>query len=276
MWFMVRTISSRSTRLWFLGMSLGSRTSLSFSKITAIPSPFGMLVYNEVTSKVPMIAFSWSLSRPSTLFMKSVVSFTYERLKSDPVQEYAEKVDEKIIDMTAEGEISHLMAGSMRNIRPRAPHIYFLPKIHKGVTPPPSRPLVSANGCPTEKISAFVDAFLKPLVPEINSYVKDTTDFINKVEDLESLQKDAIIGTLDVTSLYTNIPNREGMAVILEKLKEVRDPRLMPKKQSLVDLSEMVLTMNRIQFNGRQYLQKRGTVMGTRLAPLYANLFMEK
>ena len=154
-------------------------------------------------------------------------------------------------------------------------HVYFLPKIHKGVLPPPGRPVVSANGCPTEKISAFVDAFLKPLVPEIKSHVKDTTDFINKIESLGCLQKGAIIGTLDVTSLYTNIPNGEGLSVIEEKLKEIRDPRLMPTNRSLVELLEMVLTMDHIQFNGRHFLQKRGTAMGTRLAPSYANLFME-
>ena len=32
----------------------------------------------------------------------------------------------------------------------------------------------------------------------------------------------------------------------------------------------------RIQFNGDNYLQIRGTAMGTRVAPSYANLFMQQ
>ena len=118
-------------------------------------------------------------------------------------------------------------------------------------------------------------SILKPLVPVIESYVKDTTDFINKIENIEALHEGALIGTLDVTSLYTNIPNGEGLAVVAERLEAVRDSRLMPTNRSLVELLEMVLTMNHISFNGRYFLQKRGTAMGTRLAPSYANLFME-
>ena len=43
--------------------------------------------------------------------------------------------------------------------------------------------LVSANGCPTEKISQLVDNFLTPPTTTlIRSYVKDTTDFLNKIQ----------------------------------------------------------------------------------------------
>ena len=49
----------------------------------------------------------------------------------------------------------------------RTPQFYMLPKIHKAARPPPGRPIVSANGCPTEKISALVDHFLQPLVPHM-------------------------------------------------------------------------------------------------------------
>lgn len=36
-----------------------------------------------------------------------------------------------------------------------------------------------------KKISAFVDHQLKPLVPQISSYVKDTNDFLKKLKDLD-------------------------------------------------------------------------------------------
>ena len=37
----------------------------------------------------------------------------------------------------------------------------MLPKIHKNREHPPGRPIVSGNGCPTERISKFVDFFLQ-------------------------------------------------------------------------------------------------------------------
>ena len=35
-------------------------------------------------------------------------------------------------------------------------------------------PIVSSNGCPTERISAFVDTILKPLVTNVPSFIRDT------------------------------------------------------------------------------------------------------
>ena len=38
----------------------------------------------------------------------------------------------------------------------------------------------------------------------------------------------------------------------------------------------LVLKKNSFTFNGAYYLQKHGTAMGTRMAPSYANVFLEK
>ena len=37
-----------------------------------------------------------------------------------------------------------------------------------------------------------------------------------------------------------------------------------------------MLKSNNFEFNGRHYLQKRGTAIGTRMAPSYANIFMDR
>ena len=51
------------------------------------------------------------------------------------------------------------------------------------------------------------------------SYIKDTTDFINKTKDLD-LPDDSILVTMDVSALYTNIPNDEGIEAVKNSLKE--------------------------------------------------------
>ena len=42
------------------------------------------------------------------------------------------------------------------------------------------------------------------------SYIKGTTDFINKIRQLPQLSKDSFLVTLDVSSLYSNISHKGG------------------------------------------------------------------
>ena len=47
------------------------------------------------------------------------------------------------------------------------------------------------------------------------TYVKDSTDFIKKLENLpEEPPEGTFLVTLDVGSLYTNIPNGEGIEAV--------------------------------------------------------------
>ena len=94
---------------------------------------------------------------------------------------------------------------------------YMLPKIHKGKFPPPGRPIFSSVDSPTEKISMLLDLILQPFVMNTKLYVKDTGDFISKVENTRLSEYDWIF-SWDVTGLYTNIPHNEGINAIKKLL----------------------------------------------------------
>ena len=79
---------------------------------------------------------------------------------------------------------------------------------------------------------------------------------------------------LDVSSLYTNIPNVEGRQATLTSLESTRRGSTNPSNDQLVDLLDKVLKCNNFDFNGRHFLQVGGTAMGTKVAPAYANTFM--
>ena len=201
---------------------------------------------------------------------------TYKKTDSDLSNTHKQIVDNCLNQMVINGDITKKVQARLSIHKVRTPQIYFLPKIHKMKFPPPGRPIVSANDCATERISAFVDHFLNPLVKETRSYIQDTTDFLNQIEKVGHVKKNTILGTLDVTSLYTNIPNSEGISAISEILDEKRKSWEKPSNKSLVQLLELVLKLNNFQFNGTNYLQIGGTAMGTRLAPSLANLFMDR
>ena len=145
-----------------------------------------------------------------------------------------------------------------------------MPKIHKPGNP--GRPIISGIGTLTENISGFVEKILKPLVHITPSFVLDTSDFLNKINDLVVVPQDAILATLDVSSLYSNIPNDDG----LEACKYFLDKRNCqdPPTTDIIKLTEFILKHNYFNFENKLYLQVLGTAMGTRMAPQYANLFM--
>jgi hypothetical protein len=77
---------------------------------------------------------------------------------------------------------------------------------------------------------------------------------------------------MDVSSLYTNIPHEEGMFAIEEVLNTHNIA--IPEKHFILTMLNAVLKKNNFIFNGRHFLQTNGTAMGARIAPVYANLFM--
>ena len=96
------------------------------------------------------------------------------------------------------------------------PCFYVLPKIHKSPDTNlplryPGRLIVSACNSPTENISKYIDHVLKPHMLSLPSYVKDTTDFINKVRNIKIKSKNIFLVTLDVSSLYTHIQHDDGI-----------------------------------------------------------------
>ena len=103
------------------------------------------------------------------------------------------------------------------------------------------------------------------------SFVRDTADFLSHIKDV-TLQDDHTLLTIDVSSLYTNIPHNEGIKSCEEKLhtRTVEDP----PTWLITRLLRFILTLNFFEFNGKVYHQVSGTAMGTKMAPNYANLFM--
>ena len=101
-------------------------------------------------------------------------------------------------------ENSHIDKNTFDYLKPDKPKVgrfYILPKIHKIHNP--GRPIVSANGHPTENISEFVDFHLRPHVEALPSHLKDTTDYLQKMESMNPLPSGTILVSMDVTSLYT-------------------------------------------------------------------------
>ena len=78
----------------------------------------------------------------------------------------------------------------------------------------PGRPIVSACSCPTELISSYLDKIMAPIVKTLPSYIKDSQHALEIFRDFSFLGQNKLIFTMDITSLYTVIPNDEGLRAL--------------------------------------------------------------
>ena len=149
--------------------------------------------------------------------------------------------------------------------------MYFLKKLHK--KPLGIRPIVSGCSGPTERVSSFLDHIIKPPVPTIPSYIKDSPHLISLLENTP-IPSNPILATIDVSSLYTNIPQDEGTEACLDAIDAAEASH--NPTDILRQLFEIILKFNVFSFDGQIYEQIQGTAMGTKMAPFYTNLFMDK
>ena len=100
----------------------------------------------------------------------------YKKLDSDPTEEFSTKITQELKIMKENSHIDKNTFDYLKPDKPKAGRFYLLPKIHK--VNKPGRPIVSANGHPTDKIFKFVDFHLRLHVEVLLSHLKDTTDYL--------------------------------------------------------------------------------------------------
>ena len=147
----------------------------------------------------------------------------------------------------------------------------MLPKIHKPNIP--GRSTVNGIGSITEKISAYGRSTNKTSSSQ-NIKLSKRYHPSNTSTPREKLAPEDLLVTIDVLSLYTNIPHTEGIQTLNRILEEPHtDP--MKKKLLICRFANLVLTKNYFTFNNSLYRQIQGTSMGTRMIPSYANIFIK-
>ena len=112
--------------------------------------------------------------------------------------------------------------------------------------------------------SMHVDHFLQPLVRQQPGILRGTTGFLNRLETLPTWKDGWLLVTLDVSSLYTNIPHEEGIEACRSVLNQrsVCDPppefedRVLPDRgdpqEQRVWTQQQVLSSSSLNGNGHE------------------------
>ena len=155
------------------------------------------------------------------------------------------------------------------------PVMYGLPKIHKAGSP--LRPILSMVGCFNHAFAQWIGRKLADL-RQAKHVTKDSfsLDFLK-----ESHLNGQYFVSYDVVSLFTNIPLEETIDIIIDQLYP-KTPGLAAKDQRFLGMTKTIfrnslnycLKDNVFLFNSEFYKQIDGCAMGSPLAPILADIFM--
>lgn len=155
------------------------------------------------------------------------------------------------------------------------PTMYGLPKTHKAGIP--LRPILSMAGCFNHAFAKWIGKRLERL-REAKSIARDSFSlgFLGSPN-----LTDGYFVSYDVVSLFTNIPLDQTIDLTLNQLYP-RNSGVPAKDQRFAGMSKTIfkrsldwcLRNNTFIFDGKYYVQTDGIAMGSPLAPILADIFM--
>ena len=125
---------------------------------------------------------------------------------------------------------------------------------------------MSNCGTPTERNSEFVDHHINPIVKVLLTVLRDTSDFLRRLEELGHIPEVAIFGTIIVAGLYPHIPHEDGlesMRKVLSEFKEIVNvSEWYVDGVDVIEMATIILENNYFEFDGDIYIGKsRGQLL---------------
>ena len=203
-------------------------------------------------------------------YYSQVESWEVEKAKKHIKQALKEGLDNEII---TKGEYDAMCADDKNPGRFYTSFKVHKPHRHKEV--PPVRPIVSGSGSITEGIATFVEYHIKESATNHDTYLKDTSDFLRAIENINrgpKLDNKTLLATLDVDALFTNIVHTDGLQELQGKLNRRKQPKV--PTSFLVRLMEIILKHNIFSFDDTHWKQEIGAAMGSKPVPSYADIFL--
>ncbi|CAF0888090.1 unnamed protein product [Didymodactylos carnosus] len=153
----------------------------------------------------------------------------------------------------------------------RTPEAYFLVKIHKKDLP--VRPIISSYDSYNYRTAKYLAELLSPAMKDGRSYLKDTFHFVDKIRENKNIS--GIMFSLDVSSLFTSVPLDKSIELAMIKIRQYH-PKWKIDDKNLRELFYFCTKRTNFIFDHKNYDQVNGVSMGSPLAPVMANLFMNE
>lgn len=197
---------------------------------------------------------------------------TYRSLTSDPTLIFKKSLGKLLMEGVSLGVITPKIGEFLNVEHPVTPIFHGLPKTHKSVFPPPLRPIISGIGSLCERVSEWVDTYLQPIVRTRPGYLRDSKQVLQSFQGAGWEETHSWV-TLDVVSLYSNIPHPVALAAV-EHMLHKHSSYSPDVCQFIIQAVEFLLTHNFFSFDDSFFLQIKEAPMGSKFSPSLANLVM--
>lgn len=142
----------------------------------------------------------------------------YEKVTSDPTAEFECQLIDMLNRFTTELYIDEKLFDFLLVSDPVVPVLHTLPKIHKSLDD-----LLADLLCLSSLMWRFSWKILRGYTTSAKSYIKDTTNFFNKLGMVDLLEG-VVLTSFDVVSLYTSISHKRGLRVVECSLPAMDEP----------------------------------------------------
>lgn len=197
-------------------------------------------------------------------------SNTYQLSNRDPTTRFQTMANKLVSRLREENMISKKEEMQLKTSNSVPPKLYCLRKTHKpGVN---LRPVVSCINSPGYNLARYLHNLLMPLTSVFHFNVKDSFHFIDLVKQ-KRIPENYVLVSLDVISLFTNIPKQLVMDIIKKDFKFLSSYTQISSK-TLLDIASFCFETSYFSFQQKIYLQKDGSAMGNPASPVLANIVM--
>ena len=200
----------------------------------------------------------------------------FKEVETDNTISRVENLKRYLNTLLNRGEITESEKKEMRMKGANRARARGLPKTHKSFdTIPPFRPIVDTTNTPYSGIGSYLKKLLYPLT--LNEYsMKDSFQAAEEIKkiDPESLHTGYKLVSFDVVSLFTNVPLKRTINIIVDRIYKEKKIETKLRKQTLKKLVLDCCTKTTFSFNERLYDQIDGVCMGSALGPVLANIIM--
>ena len=200
----------------------------------------------------------------------------FKVIQKDPTLTPLKTVQNYVNTMLKRNKISEEEKKQLRPMAAQGGRAHGIPKTHKAYANLPSfRTIIDTTCTPYYNNGKFLSSLLQPLTH--NDYnLKDSFDAVKRIRSIppELFDNGYQFVSFDVQSLFTNVPVKKTINIILDRVYNKKLININLKKRTMKRLLVDSCTKTAFSFDNVLYELCDGVSMGSPLGPVLANIIL--